>query len=157
MTAYIYVIRSRDPNDTSQNFYIGSTKDLKQRSTNHRTNCKNTNRHDYDYKVYEYIRSMGGYDNFIMYPLAEIEYKDNNDLRNIEQKYIDLYKPALNGRNAVLDLEERNVSRECECGGKYSKKHRNEHFQTKKHLKYVLSLSTKTNAVIVEAMAALVI
>jgi predicted GIY-YIG superfamily endonuclease len=154
MIGYIYVIRNKDLNDTSLNYYIGSTKDLKNREKSHKSTCKKSN-----LKVYQYIRDNGGWKNFIMYPIYEMEYKDELELRQYEQKYIDQYKPNLNGQNAIKDMDayynNRNTQHACDCGGKFTKSNQSSHFKTAKHLRYVLTLSAKSNAATVEAMEAL--
>jgi hypothetical protein len=112
--------------------------------------------------ISKYIRSNGGWNQFIMYPLHQVEYTDKSELRQCEQKYIDLYKPGLNVLNAVMDVEAHKINQSiyqkkkniCECGGKYTTQ-KNRHLNSKKHIRYVLALSSKSNATIVEAMEAL--
>ena len=163
MIGYVYVIRSKDPNDMSQNFYIGSTNDIKERERLHKTVCKSTKNLHHNLKVYQYIRSNGGWDQFVMYSLHQVEYTNKLELRQAEQKYIDLYKPELNVLNAIRDLKAHKIKiairqkqkNACECGGKYTNNDKAKHSRTAKHLKYVLALSSKSNAATVEAMAAL--
>jgi hypothetical protein len=148
MIGYIYVIRSKNPNDMSQNFYIGSAKDIKNRGIKHKCSCNNIEDPHCMLRVYQFIRSNGGWDNFIMYSLHEVECKDKLELRQYEQKYIDFYNPGLNERNAIIDLEARrikqyakqNMKTICECGGKYTHINKLRHLGTKKHIRYALSI-----------------
>jgi predicted GIY-YIG superfamily endonuclease len=52
MIGYVYTIRSKDPNHMSQNFYIGSTKDIKKREQTHKSICNNNGHPHYNFKVY---------------------------------------------------------------------------------------------------------
>ena len=78
-------------------FYVGSTKDMKARKRNHKTDCNNPNGPRYNFKVYEYIRSNGGYDSWNYEILEHIRNSINVvELRNVERKYIEELKPSLN-------------------------------------------------------------
>ena len=67
-------------------FYIGSTNDLKKRGWCHKKRCKTDN-----YKLYKYIRNNGGWDNFKM---EVLEYCLNYQER--EKELIRTLKPPLN-------------------------------------------------------------
>ena len=81
--------------------YIGSTFDLHARKNAHKTNCYNPNHKMYGYKVYEIIRNNGGLDEF---QFEVLEYYNESiskkELKQEEQKYIDMFEPTLNGCNA---------------------------------------------------------
>ena len=78
-------------------FYIGSSTNFKKRKRDHKHNCNNENSNGHNLKVYKFIRANGGYNNFDYEILLEtIE----DDIKKIEQKYIDDLQPTLNCCNA---------------------------------------------------------
>jgi len=86
-------------------FYIGSSKKFKRRKYEHKSRCNNENSDRYNLKVYKFIRANGGYNNFDYEILLKTE--DDNDIKILEQKYIDELKPTLNRYNACgLDIKE---------------------------------------------------
>ena len=88
--ACIYKIKCKDPLITE--FYIGSTRNFKQRGYQHKANSKKSN-----FKVYEFIRSNGGWDNFDMKLIRDkLGVNNRTDLITIEGQYQKLLKPALN-------------------------------------------------------------
>jgi hypothetical protein len=91
----VYKLKSKNPNITE--FYIGSSCDMKQRITNHKNNCNNSIIPAYNFKVYEFIRNNGGFDNFEFEILLEVQVKSKKQLKNrYEAKYIIDFKPELN-------------------------------------------------------------
>jgi predicted GIY-YIG superfamily endonuclease len=91
----VYKLKSKNPNITE--FYIGSSCDMKQRITNHKNNCNNSIIPAYNFKVYEFIRNNGNFDNFEFEILLEVQVKSKKQLKNrYEAKYIIDFKPELN-------------------------------------------------------------
>jgi hypothetical protein len=98
----VYKIVCKDENITD--IYIGSTcRKLKERISSH-FNAFNNNK---NYKVYEFIRKNGGFENFDFKILNEIEYFDKSMQLKQEQAYINCYKPTLNDQNAHTSKEEK--------------------------------------------------
>jgi len=90
---YVYKLYHEDYPE----FYIGSTKDLKERKYCHKSRCNNENSPKYNYKVYQYIRDHGGYNSWNYEILEHIRNSINvYELRNVERKYIEQLKPSLN-------------------------------------------------------------
>jgi len=135
-------------------FYIGSTKDLKSRKRQHKTDCNNENGRAYNYKVYQYIRSNGGYSSWSYEILEYIRNSINvYELRNVERKYIEQLKPSLNIRlpnrtkeeymvqyledNRELIKQYKNEKFNCACGGKYTRGGKARHEKSKKHLNFI--------------------
>jgi hypothetical protein len=58
----IYKIVSKDISDTST--YVGSSVRWRHRRNCHKSDCNNDKSKNYNYKVYQYIRQNGGWDNF---------------------------------------------------------------------------------------------
>ena len=87
----VYKLHSKDSD--IKEFYIGSSKNFKKRKNVHKSDCNNENSKIYNIKLYKFIRANGGYNNFDYEILLET-IEDN--IKKIEQKYIDELKPALN-------------------------------------------------------------
>ena len=83
----IYKIKSKNENVLM--CYIGSTENLTQRQTKHKSNCYNVNSPAYNRKFYKYMRDNGGYDSFIFIILQDnILFNEREELNKIEGKYI---------------------------------------------------------------------
>lgn len=79
--------------------YIGSTKDLKKRIGEHINKCYNSNIPKYNLKVYQQIRSNGGWNDF---NFTIVEHIDNPEtLIEREQYYYDVLRPELNSQRPV--------------------------------------------------------
>ena len=79
--------------------YIGSTKDLKRRIGKHISDCYNSNIPKYNSKVYQQIRTNGGWNDF---NFTIVEYIDNPEtLIEREQYYYDVLRPELNSQRPV--------------------------------------------------------
>jgi hypothetical protein len=89
---YIYQIFCKD-HLVNEN-YIGQTECFEQRKYSHQRSCK-----DSDLKLYKIIREKGGWDNWEMKILNHY-YCDQYEARQIEQKYIDIFKATLNSVRA---------------------------------------------------------
>ena len=92
--ACIYKLVCKNPEKSE--IYIGSTKNVYQRAYNHYLSSINTNSKEYNLKKNIYIRENGGWDNFELKKLCDVEYTENIELRKKEQEYIDALKPSLN-------------------------------------------------------------
>lgn len=69
------------------NFYIGSTKNEKQRKDTHKSNCNNENCENYNLKVYQFMRENCRYDNW-KYEVLE-NYPCDNDIQlRIRERYM---------------------------------------------------------------------
>ena len=148
---YIYKLESsfEDPG-----IYVGSTVNMRTRKNKHKSNCNNSNSNKYNYKLYQYIRDYGGFNNWFMLTLEEFEYEELQELRKREDYWIKELKADLNGKDAVQDKErlkiyyknyyeknkeKRNEKIYCECGGKYTYKNKARHIKSPKHQSYLSS------------------
>ena len=73
----------------SNDCYIGKTKNVKARMVLHKYYSKSST-----YKLYEFMRANGGFENF-EYEILETEISEAQGV-NKERYYYDLYKPSLN-------------------------------------------------------------
>ena len=104
----VYMISCRD--EKVPEIYIGSTNDYIRRRKEHFYRCRNINCKSYNYKLYRFIRSNGGIDNFIM-EILERCYEDE-DKFEIEKKYIRSYAPELNSYKYEIDKKKRQKNKE---------------------------------------------
>ena len=135
-------------------FYVGSTNNMKNRKRQHKQSCTNPNSPKYNFKVYQYIRSNGGYDSWNYEILEYITTSINKyELHDLERKAIEDMKPSLNIRlpnrtkeeymvqyledNRELINQKKNEKFNCACGGKYTRQHKATHFKSKKHQNYI--------------------
>jgi len=93
----IYKISCKDENITDN--YIGSTIDFNKRKIQHKYSCNNENDKCYNFKVYNFIRDNGGFDNWKIEIIEELETTDKYEMRDIERKYIE----DKNNNNATLN------------------------------------------------------
>ena len=69
-------------------FYIGSTTDFASRKSNHKSDCNNEKTRNYNSKLYETIRSKGGWDAWQMIPLEEYrDCKNQTEARIREEEW----------------------------------------------------------------------
>ena len=96
--------------DNSCDFvYFGSTINFKNRRALHKFDCNNSNRKNYNSKVYETIRANGGLENWIMEIVEVFPCESMRDLCIREQEYIDSAKNKMNSFRAFRTTEQRKV------------------------------------------------
>jgi len=121
-----YRIKSKNPAITE--CYIGSTEDIDARISKHKTVCNNINHAGYNYKVYQYIRSNGGWDDFEFEIIDTIIFSETDRLYH-ERRLIELYGASLNVNRPIITEEERK-EKKLEYQKEYQKTHKekiNEH------------------------------
>ena len=140
--------------------YIGSTKNFNKRFKDHQYR-----KNDEKYKHLPLYKKMNETENFEM-NILEMFDCDKKTIFIKEQEYITKFKPSLNSRGSIINkdiqreknkIRMRNRTEEqkalanarnkdswkkdediiCDCGGKYKKRHKYNHFKTKKHLNFV--------------------
>jgi hypothetical protein len=122
--AIVYKICCKD--ESVNDIYIGSTNQPATRKYQHKKACELTpNR-----KVYKFINENGGWQNWEMVTLDEIDYKgDISILRRAERYWYDKLLPSLNNNQIIPSKEEVNKRRK-DYSDKYYQKN-------KEHLKQV--------------------
>jgi len=148
---------------TVKEIYVGSTTNFKERKTKHKHSCTNLKRKAYNLKVYQYIRSNGGWDNWDMILVENYNATDKHHLGARERYWLEELKATLNGqvpsrsdkeyrqenRNKLNEIAKKyyedNKTKQkekfsCECGGKYTYIHKAHHLKTQRHLKQIALL-----------------
>jgi len=90
----IYKLVCNDTNITD--IYIGSTTCFARRKNQHKTNCNSVNNENYNRKVYQFIRDNGGFQNWDMIQIEQVECKTKRDLESKERHWIETLKSTLN-------------------------------------------------------------
>jgi len=112
----IYKIYSDDVDE----IYIGSTLDYEKRKIHHKRCCYNKRSIKYNYKLYKFIRSHGGFYKFKFSILEVVKLQNKEQLRIVEQDHILRNENAvLNTNNAYTDVKEYKK--------KYFQDHKTEH------------------------------
>lgn len=92
--AIIYKVSCKD--ETITDCYVGHTfKPILTREYHHRKTCENQKYKYHNKKLYRFIRSHGGFDNFNI-EIIENGVMDKLSARSREQFWIDNYNPTLN-------------------------------------------------------------
>ena len=77
-------------NDTNiKNVYIGSTTSFSDRKQRHKTTCNKENCNGYNYPLYTFIRTNGGWDNWDMVLLDYTPCNTKLELHKIEREYLE--------------------------------------------------------------------
>tara|TARA_R110000868_G_scaffold150109_1_gene373047 strand:+ start:919 stop:1437 length:519 start_codon:yes stop_codon:yes gene_type:complete len=76
--------------------YVGSTTNFRTRKNNHKTCCNNDKGKTYNYNVYQFIRSNGGWDSFSMVMVEEFKHDTKLQLRSRERHFIESLRATLN-------------------------------------------------------------
>ena len=92
--SFIYKLCCNDPD--IKDIYIGSTINFRSRKCSHKRNCTEPKQRQYSYKVYEYIRANGGWDNWDMLLIEEVNCNSKLELHTKEKEYIKQYNTTLN-------------------------------------------------------------
>ncbi len=161
--AVIYKICCKDTK--INDFYIGSTCGFLYRKRNHKSDCSNENRKNYNIYLYKFIRDNGGWDNWDMIQIKKVKCDSKRELELYERKEIELLKPTLNINlpcrtkgeyDKIFRDKYPNYYKEyyqkikekmyepilCECGKYTSKHHYNRHCKSKHHLSHVFTCHT---------------
>jgi hypothetical protein len=104
MLYYIYKITCK--ND-SNDLYIGSTKDFRKRLNKHKSDCYNENCKHYNYNLYQVIRANGGWQNWAMEIIEDVEVESKDDAEIIEEEYRVKLNANLNTIKCFRSYEEK--------------------------------------------------
>ncbi len=145
MSYYIYKICCDDLPEFN---YIGSTKSFRNRKYLHKQRAITQNT-----KLYTTIRENGGWDNWRMVIVEDCGKISFTEARIKEEEYRVKLNANLNSQRChrteedIIEqgkiikhnwyINQPNPKINCDCGGKYTLHHKETHFKTKKHLKYI--------------------
>ena len=82
--------------------YVGSTVDFYNRKSSHKSTLSNTNRKEYNFKLYKTIRENGGWDNWRMVQIESRLVSSKREAEKIEQEWIEKFNSDLNSHKAYL-------------------------------------------------------
>ncbi len=151
----IYKLVCNDLNVTD--CYVGHTTNFVKRKYAHKNTCNKESDKAYNYKVYQMIRTNGGWDNWSMIQIEPYPCNSSQDATARERYYYELLKPSMNmqtpGRSkSETNKEYKKINAEtikakyiCECGGHYTHQHRARHFDSANHKKYIEELTKEIN------------
>ena len=154
-TGFVYKLCCRDP--TIKEVYVGSTKNLRVRKSQHKHNCNTQNNKEYNHNVYRFIRDNGSFENWDVIQLEEVDYNTRAGLHARERHFFELLNASLNKnvpnrtsaeskqhyviehRDEINEKQKtkQKVKHNCVCGGKYTYCGKTNHFRTNKHLLYL--------------------
>jgi hypothetical protein len=143
--------------------YVGSTVSVRNRKSKHKYNCNNVNATGYNLRLYQYIRENGGWENWVLIELEQIEYERKPELHARERYHMEILGATLNSRNPNRtgaeyyqdninhirqihkqyysnNKEKMDQKHNCECGGKYTHINKLAHLRTRRHCLYQLGL-----------------
>ena len=87
--------------------YIVSTKSIRNRKSAHKGACTNTSHKQYCNKLYTYIRANGGWDNWDIRVIENVEYSHKYELLMRERYWIEQLKASLNCNKSIADEDKR--------------------------------------------------
>jgi hypothetical protein len=90
----IYKICCKDLNITD--IYIGHTCNLIQRRYDHKCKCNKETSKEYSFKVYNFIRNNGGWENWEVIEIEKCPCLDFEEAKKIERYYIETFNASLN-------------------------------------------------------------
>ena len=117
----IYKIKCLDPE--IKDIYVGSTLNEVARRKKHKTNCTSPKNDKYNLRVYQFIRSNGGWENWKLVPIKLYPCNSRLELRMEEERMIEELEEftTLNRQRAYCSEEEKK-----EYMKKYREKHKDE-------------------------------
>ena len=101
--------------------YVGNTTQFRQRKSQHKRNCSNSNSKDYNFPLYKFIREHDGWENFSMIEIEKYPCNDGNEARSRERFYFDLLNANLNKIKPLTTEDERKQMKK-----EYKDEHKNE-------------------------------
>ena len=90
--------------DYPEHLYIGSTRDLCLRKSNHKYNCNTPTRRHYNYNIYKTIRDYGGWNDWTMVCIHS-QSMTKQECRIYEDELIEMHKPNLNSIKSYRSAE----------------------------------------------------
>lgn len=102
----IYKLCSLDQN--IKDIYVGQTTDFNRRKSSHKQKCNNEKTKEHNFKVYQFIRANGGWDNWNMIQIEEYPCNNRREADARETYWMKELNSTLNSRQSFTTKEERN-------------------------------------------------
>ena len=91
-----------------KDLYVGHTTNFTKRKNRHKYSCTKEHNRDYNYNVYQYIRSNGGWDNWSMIEIEKFPCNDTNEALKRERYWYETLNANLNNKYPNRTQEEYN-------------------------------------------------
>ena len=136
-----------------KDIYVGSTLNFNRRKSEHKSSCNQPTCKEYNYYVYQFIRSNGGWENWDMIVIKNFTCNSKRDLITEEDKVMRELNPSLNVRFPIAEKEHIQLYKKeyrkknkkkiraylnekivCECGCISSRGSISRHRKSKKHI-----------------------
>jgi hypothetical protein len=147
---FIYKIVCLNPE--VKDTYVGSCNNMTKRKCDHKTACNNSNNKAYNFNVYQLIREHGGWSNWSMIAIEQVEYNIKHELRLRERFHLENLKATLNkcipsrtyqeSQQAYREANKTEINEAkkqiitCACGTSLTKSVISRHKQSKNHKQY---------------------
>lgn len=142
---FFYLLKCKDQTVTDS--YGGSTTNFAVRCYNHKTICGNEKSNAYNFNVYKFIRSHGGWNNWLSVVVAE-KLCTKKEALQYEAEIVSSNNCSLNSISPCAVTNEKTTKNAlylrrkqsempqtaCKCGGKYKYQHKVTHLKSKKHI-----------------------
>ena len=92
--------------------YVGHTTNFNQRKHNHKTNCCNENSKNYYLNIYKFIRNNGGWDNWSMIQVEELNCNNSREALQRERYWMETLQASLNCINPITTKEEKDIQKQ---------------------------------------------
>tara|TARA_R110000824_G_scaffold1916_1_gene9377 strand:+ start:156 stop:656 length:501 start_codon:yes stop_codon:yes gene_type:complete len=148
--------------DDDDFIYVGSTGDFNYRKRHHKNACNNEDSKDHNQKLYTTIRENGGWENWRMIQIHQMQNVTKREAEATEEEYRVEFNANLNGKRAFLFPEVRKELKSikdkkyketengkavikaynarryvCDCGKEICVIEKNRHEKTQFHLNYI--------------------
>ena len=121
---HFYKIVCRDTK--VQDTYVGHSTNFTKRKYKHKDHCNNPNTRNYNFRLYQFIRDNGGWDNFDMILINTEKCENSLEARKREREYIEQFGASLNIVRPFITSKEENDLK------KQSYENKKEHYLQKK-------------------------
>ena len=138
MASKNYIIYKIVCDDLPDFIYVGSTSDFNYRKRKHRQNSKDENCKAYNYKLYTTINENGGWENWRMIQINQVQNVTKREAEAVEEEYRIELKANLNTNRAFLSPETK-VEERKEINKKYRQSDNGKERQALSDKKYSLT------------------
>jgi len=116
--------------------YIGHTTDFTKRKNAHKSDCNRKKGKGYNYKVYQFIRNNGGFENWSMIQIEEYKCNNKREADARETFWMKELKSTLNSCQSFITKEERKQQNNLYHKTDKCKEYHTEYHKTDKYKEY---------------------